>query len=255
LVLLVTTLALASPSARDHASASHGEHGHEDDKGLSLLTNGHHQEIVQYELDPETQAALDVQIEMSKQVAAMYPTVADAEAAGYRRAGPYSPGLGAHYIKYGPREMNADGVVDGEDALHPLAIIYDGTEPGSEVAGFMYYSMSPTEPQGFVGQNDVWHYHERICLKVANGQIDAPFGADMEATDTQCAAAGGSVIPVTQWMAHVWPVPGYDGVDGGVFAEVNPALDCPDGTYYRLPAEEWAAHPLNVCRSEAVRAQ
>ena len=254
LALLLTTAVLASPSARNHALESHGAHAgvHGDDKGLSLLTNGHHADIVQYELDPQTQAALDGQLELSRQVARQYPTVADAEAAGYRRAGPYSPGLGAHYIKMGLPEVNADGVLDREDLLHPLAIIYDGTAPDSQVAGFMYYSMSKTEPQGFAGPNDVWHYHERLCLKFGpSGQIDAPFGADREATDAQCAAAGGSIVPVTQWMAHVWSVPGYDDVDGGVFAEVNPGLACSDGTYYVLPPEEWVDHSLNVCKSEA----
>jgi hypothetical protein len=115
----------------------------------------------------------------------------------------------------------------------------------------MYYSMSATEPEGFAGPNDVWHYHEQLCLKFgANGVIDAPFGLDNEATEAQCASAGGSMLRQTQWMLHVWSVPGYDNIDGGTFAEVNPALDCPDGTYYRLPPEEWAAHPMNVCRSE-----
>jgi hypothetical protein len=248
LVLLLTTLALASPSARDHASASHGVHGHEDDRGLSLLSNGHHHDIVQYELDPATQAALDAQLKITREVARQYPTVADAEAAGYRRAGPYSPGLGAHYITYGPAALNADGVVDEDDLRHPLAIIYDGTEPDSPVAGFMYYSMSATEPQGFVSQNDTWHYHENVCLKTSNGVIDAPLGADNEVSQAQCAAVGGSLLTVTQWMAHVWSVPGYDDVDAGVFAEVNPELTCPDGTYYQRPIEEWVDNLLTTCR-------
>ena len=45
---------------------------------------------------------------ITKEVAATYPTVASVEAAGYRRAGPYSPGLGAHYTKVGPNELNSD---------------------------------------------------------------------------------------------------------------------------------------------------
>jgi hypothetical protein len=252
--LALTTAALASPSARDHAASAHGGHGAHavDDQGLSLLTNGHHHEIVQFDLDEPTQAALDAQMDVSRQVAAQYPTVAAAEAAGYRRAGPYSPGLGTHYIKYGGDELNADGVIDENDARHPLAIIYTGSAPDSEVAGFMYYSMSATEPEGFAGANDVWHYHENICLKFGpGGQIDAPFGADLDATEAQCSSVGGTLMPTTQWMVHVWSVPGYDNADGGVFAEVNPALDCPDGTYYRLPPEEWATHPLNVCRSQS----
>jgi hypothetical protein len=253
-VLAVATAALASPSARDHAAGAHGmhgAHGHEDDRGLSLLTNGHHHDIVQHELDPATQSALDAQLRQTRQVARRHPTVADAEAAGYRRAGPYSPGIGAHYIKYGPPELNSDGVIDGEDVMYPLALIYDGTEQDSAIAGFMYYSLSATEPQGFAGPNDVWHYHENLCLKFgANGEIDAPFGPDNAATQQQCDSVGGRIIPSTTWMLHVWSVPGWDNLDGGTFAEVNPALDCADGTYYRLPPEQWASNLMNICRAQ-----
>src|SRR5436190_499595 len=83
-----------------HAAHSLGESHTEDDQGLSLLTNGHHHEIVQQPLDSETRLALNAQVDETREVARLYPTVADADAAGYRRAGPYSPGLGAHYIKY-----------------------------------------------------------------------------------------------------------------------------------------------------------
>jgi hypothetical protein len=152
-------------------------------------------------------------------------------------------------VKTGPAELNADGAMDATDALHPLAIMYDGTSPDSRVAGFMYYSVSADEPQGFAGPNDVWHYHENICLKYGpNGEIDSPFGPDNSATTAQCEAAGGSIMPMTQWMVHVWSAPSYDNVDGGVFAEVNPRLACGDGTYYQLPIDEWAAHPLNSCK-------
>jgi hypothetical protein len=147
--------------------------------------------------------------------------------------------------------LNVDGVMEESDLRSPLAIIYDGTEPDSQVAGFMYYSTSATEPQGFAGPNDVWHYHEQICLKFGADGIEAPFGADKEATEAQCSSVGGTLLPLTQWMTHVWSVPGYDDVNGGVFAEVNPALACSDGTYYELPPEQWAANPLNTCRSDA----
>jgi hypothetical protein len=255
--LALATAALASPSARDHAMHAHGgdgsAHAHGgDDKGLSLLSNGHHHEIVQHELHPTTQALLDEQLAVTRDVAALYPTVADAEAAGYKRAGPYFPGIGAHYLKFGQQEFNRDGVVDEADLQHPLAIIYDGTHRDSRIAGFMYYSMSTDEPQGFVGPNDTWHYHENICLRTgANGEIDAPFGIDNAATKEECEGVGGSVITMTQWMLHVWSVPGYDNVNGGTFAEVNPALDCADGTYYTLPPDEWSANPMNVCRVQA----
>ena len=74
---------------------------------------------------------------------------------------------------------------------------------------------------------------------------DLPITADM------CQEVGGILLPATQWMVHVWSVPGYDNVDGGVFAEVNPALACSDGTYFRLDPTEWAQNLTNVCQSKA----
>jgi hypothetical protein len=280
-VAVVTSAVVASPEARNHAhahdpsavvaaapaaaGATVAADGHVhggaaaaaatpvavSDEGLSLLSNGHHHAITQLPMSPATQLELKRQLAITREVAARYPTVADAEAAGYRRAGPYSPGLGTHYTITTPAALNFDGVVDDNDLRHPLSIIYDGSEPDSPVAGFMYYATTSTAPQGFASENDVWHYHEQICLSYADGEINAPFGADLAASEAQCSQVGGFMLDSTQYMVHVWSVPGYDNVDGGVFAEVNPALDCADGTYWRLPASEWPTHLTNVCEAGA----
>lgn len=220
-----------------------------DDKGLSALTNGHHHDIgPEAPLDAATRAQLTHEITLTQQVAAQYPTVADAEAAGYHRAGPYSPGLGAHYIRISGEGLNADGVMDDADLLNPMSIIYAGTAPTSPVAGFMYYSVNGPEPAGFAGPNDHWHYHTNTCIKyLPTGEIDAPFGADTDVPKDLCSQAGGNMLDVTQWMVHVWSVPGWESQQG-LFGEVNPALTCPDGTYYKLPMEQWKDHPLDVCR-------
>jgi hypothetical protein len=270
-VIALTMFVITSAEARNHAHGSHGDHaeagaaGHAHDEGeaaghshddpglgFSELSNGHHHEIVEHELSPMTQARLDEQLAITQQVAARYPTVADAEAAGYRLAGGYSPGLGAHYISYGGASfMNADGTMNRDDLEHPLSIIYDGTDPDSEVAGFMYYSFADleNEPAGFIGPNDVWHYHENLCLKMGPNGIEAPFGMDNEATQAQCDSVGGYIMPITQWMVHVWSVPGYENEHGGVFGEHNAKLTCPDGTYYQDPPEEWVNTPLTTCRT------
>jgi hypothetical protein len=254
--LVVGSVAVASPSASQHNhGAGEAADGHThtapDKLGFSLLGNGHHHAIAPHDQDPATQAELDRQIAITREVAATYPTVASAEAAGYKRAGPYSPGLGAHYTKVGPNELNADGVVDDEDLRHPLSIIYDGNDPDSKVAGFMYYSMSTTEPVGFVGTNDTWHTHSNVCVKFGPDGVDSPLGADLPITKEQCEATGAVLLDSTQWMVHVWSVPGYDNTNGGVFAEENPALACSDGTYFMLPPEEWPTNLMNVCRSKA----
>lgn len=272
--LVLATTAVASPSASHHAHDSHGtdsatgtgtdcvteSDGHThcteattvDDKGFALLGNGHHHAIVAHDLDPATQAELDRQLAITREVAAMYPTVAAAEAAGYRRAGPYSPGLGAHYTKSGIAEMNPSGIMTDEVLLHPQSLQFAGNEPDSEIAGFMYYSASKIEPVGFPGTNDVWHYHTNICIKMSPDGIDAPLGADRDdVTSEMCQAVGGFLLQNTSWMVHVWSLPGWENPSGGVFAEEHPMLGCSDGTYFTVPTDETPANRLNNCASGA----
>jgi hypothetical protein len=260
LVLAVTAVAVAAavltpldePEPELAAGATAVVDDVDDDLGFGALANGHHRAITVQDLTAEEQAALDDQLAVTREVAERYPTVADAEAAGYRRAGPYSPGLGAHYIRASGEALNPDGVMDPADLEQPLAILYDGTEPGSEVVGFMYYSIGGAEPTGFAGPNDVWHQHSSVCIVTRpDGSTDAPLGADREATAEECALFGGTLLQQTQWMVHVWSVPGYelDDEDGGTFGEAHPALRCPDGTYHQRPVEEWPDHPLSSCRT------
>ncbi len=51
-------------------------------------------------LDAPTRDQLALQLAGSRAVAMRYPTVADAEAAGFVLAGGLAPGSGAHYINY-----------------------------------------------------------------------------------------------------------------------------------------------------------
>jgi hypothetical protein len=219
------------------------------DKGLSLLSNGHHHRMVDEQpLTTDERATLSRQIDATIAAAKKFPTVAAALAAGYKRTGPYMPGIGAHYIHFSGQGLNPDGVMDDADLADPLAIVYAGTDPTSPIAGFMYYSMSPKEPVGFAGGNDVWHYHADLCLKYGADGIDVPYGLDHSATKKQCEAVGGQLMKQTQWMVHVWSVPGWESRQG-LFGEVNPALMCPDTTYYQYKPEQWSQDPLNACKS------
>lgn len=263
-IIVLAAGAIASPSASNHAHANGGcpkdfkpnpelvsadGHNHAgadacvlaDDRGFAALSNGHHHAMLEMPLDPATQAELDRELDITREVAAQYPTIASAEAAGYRRAGPYSPGLGIHYTRSGAAELNAAGVMTDEALRHPQALIFAGTAPDSPIAGFMYYSMSKIEPTGFPGVNDSWHYHSNVCIKMTPTGIDAPLGADRsDVTAELCASVGGIMLNTTQWMVHVWSVPGWENESGGVFAEANPKLGCSDGSYLRITDEELA---------------
>ena len=226
-----------------------------DDKGLSLIMNGageggghvHSNEVVP--VDAATQAQLDAQLAAMKPLMEKFPTVKDAEAAGYHRQGPYSPGLGAHYAEAGRPNLNTGPTVEGEALKHPM-LIFDGVAPDSKLAGFMYLIFSlDTEnpPEGFVGPNDHWHYHTNVCIVPdGKGGTDAPLGADASATKELCDKYKGFLIANTGYMAHVWPVPGYESPQG-MFSNLNPKMTCPNGTYYVVAQEEIGTR-ANACK-------
>ena len=283
-VLALSTAALASPSARNHADDSHGGHSHDvalaatdvaastgtgcvtagdghrhctaaaplDDKGFSTLSNGHHHAIVWHDQDPATQAELDRQLDLTRQAAARYPTLADAVAAGYRPAGTYGPGAGIHYVGGAGGEPRPDGSLSDETLLHPDTLLFDGTGPDARLAGLMFNVNTTVEPVGFVGTNDVWHNHTGLCIVFTDKGISTALSdeKDPQVKAQKCPQVGGRFVEQTGWMMHVWTVPGYGDVPGGVFAESNPLLACSDGTYESVPAAERVT-PDNSCRSGA----
>jgi hypothetical protein len=127
--------------------------------------------------------------------------------------------------------------MDPEDIASPT-LIYDGIERDAALAGFMYMAYQETEPEGFVGDLDRWHYHTAVCIVMGPNGIETPFGADLTGvTDAMCEAEGGRMLDFTGYMVHVWTVPGYES-ELGVFSDLNPAITCPDGTYHVIPTEE-----------------
>jgi hypothetical protein len=263
-VLVVTAAAITSPSAAHHA---HGEHAHDDgtpdhahpDDGTTLDGHGAHDDaqlaflfpdgddlgwaqvnngmnehgghgaaVPLDELHPRTRARLIHQLALTQEAVELYPTVADAEAAGYRRTGEFNPGLGVHYSGAGAPDL--DGVMSDDEIRRPSTLIFDGSRSDSPLAGFMYLtsSMSGEQPEGFAGPNDFWHAHQGVCIRfVAGGEINALDGG---LTEQECRERGATYVDVTTSMVHVWTVPAYTN-PVGVFAEANPALRCPDLTY------------------------
>ena len=183
--------------------------------------------------------ALSKQLAVTSSLVERYPTLGAAEAAGWNRAGPFSPGLGVHDMGPG-YALNADGRMDPEDLLAPM-LIFDGLTPDAKLAGFMYLAYgTTTEPEAFAGANDHWHYHEHVCIATAaDGSISTPFGADLDGvTEGMSTEAGGSWLDDTGYMVHVWNVPGYESPDG-MFDELNPAITCARGTSTGSTSESW----------------
>jgi hypothetical protein len=174
-------------------------------------------------LDAPTRELLAQQLTQAREHAMQFPTVADVTAAGYRLAGGFAPGSGAHYV---------GGPMSGGDTFDPKAVqslIYDGTSPTSKIVGLMYYAMGEA-PEGFAGPNDHWHRHSSVCTKFTNGQIEVPFPADADVTKQQCTDVGGFFMTITGYMVHAWVVPGWESPQG-VFSHENVNVRCADGTY------------------------
>lgn len=132
-----------------------------DDKGLSLIMNGHQHEREVIPMDSVTTALLARQLARTAELVTFYPTVADAEAAGYRRQGPYSPGLGTHYGKGGDTLVGA--TITDDNVLDPM-LIFDGTDPTSKLAGFMYIVFGVAGvPEGFQGRVQRGQSGARLC--------------------------------------------------------------------------------------------
>jgi hypothetical protein len=176
-------------------------------------------------LDATTRATLKTQLADARDFALRYPTVADATAAGYRLAGGFAPGSGAHYITYGG--LTGQGAFD---STKPISLIYDGTNPTSQVIGLMYYGMGQGAPEGFAGPNDHWHRHSNVCLKNGPGGLEVPFPADQDVTAAQCADVKGNLLKTTGYMVHAWVVPSWES-PLGVFSHDNPDVRCADGTF------------------------
>ena len=50
------------------------------------------------------------------------------------------------------------------------------------------------------------------------------------ATKQQCDKVGGSLLKRTQYLLHVWVVPGYESPEG-VYAHLSSTITCDDGSY------------------------
>ncbi|MEO6125140.1 MAG: hypothetical protein ABIR32_15660 [Ilumatobacteraceae bacterium] len=156
-------------------------------------------------------ADLAAQLTVARAAAAQFPTVGAAVAGGYTLITGYLPLIGAHYIKW--------GLLDGNfDPAAPEMLLYDGTEPDSNIVGLSYYLFSDTEPSPFVGANDHWHQHIGLCIK------DGVVVGGENTSIAECTERGGAKAGATNgWMVHAWVVPGWDSPQG-VFSPEHPGL-------------------------------
>ncbi|HYZ98187.1 MAG TPA: hypothetical protein VE575_05505 [Acidimicrobiales bacterium] len=195
-------------SADGTSACERSGYGNEGNSG-----HGHRGPVPFTAVDAATRARLADEIEQSNAVAAKYPTVADAEAGGWRRITPYVPCIAAHYLN--------NTLLDGNfDPANPEILLFDGTDPDSQLVGLSYLQFADpdTPPDGFAGGNDPWHVHTQLCLG-GGGVV-----GDESTTEEECASRGGSLVRLDNlWMMHMWNVPGWES-RWGLFSSEHPDL-------------------------------
>jgi len=253
LVAGLTSAALASPSARGHAHGGAGNevagtdaagaagHAHGDaaptggDTQAAAVNfggvvdpedipagaepgtasgHGHTGVSPHYYIDdPAVRAQLGQELAVARETALRFPTAADAQAAGYTRATPYVPRIGAHWLKAGL-------LGNGFDPAEPEMLLYDGNGLDAKIIGLSYLALTDPEtpPEGFVGPNDPWHPHIGLC--VAGTRVLAA----VDTSEADCRARGGRKSALDNlWMSHAWVVPGWES-PWGTFSAENPDL-------------------------------
>jgi hypothetical protein len=155
------------------------------------------------------------ELDQARDAAAQFPTVADAIDGGYWQGDTYYAGLGVHFQDY--------GLLGEFDPGRPVQLLYDGDAPESRLVGLSYVMelTGDVPPEGFAGDNDVWHRHRSFCLDTARRSLN--LAADV-LSESECSALGGSYVPnETLWMLHAWVVSGCES-DWGIFSAANPRL-------------------------------
>jgi hypothetical protein len=147
---------------------------------------------------------------------------------GFIQSVQFVPGLGTH-------DLIADVSLSGFDPERPMFFQYDGSGDDARLAGLSWFVQQPagvtTPPEGFPGDNDMWHTHAQLCYR--NGAGGVVVGSEI--SDEECARRNGQNrgLPGV-WMIHAWIMPGYENyydVFSGAYACVRgrgPVTDMAD---------------------------
>ena len=206
--------AAPTPASPGEVGAGTGGSTAESAASVAASEHGARGAVQQLPLTNAEQTQLNAQMAEARAVTAKYPTVKDAEAAGYMESTVYVPCIGAHYTNI--------GLTTSFDPAHPSELLYAGTSPDSKIVGLSFLVYHPGgPPPGFAGPNDHWHQHNAnggLCMQ--GGRV---IGGE-ETTRQQCAARGGRKTLLTDiWMVHAWVAPDIT-CSWGVFSGECPNL-------------------------------
>jgi hypothetical protein len=178
---------------------------------------------------------LGAQMDLAKAFTEDYPTVAVAEAAGFYRSFNFYPGMGTHHGAFGavtpailtdPSFNRFDPILPGKmdatfDPGEPEFLQFNGSGPDAELIGMSWYVRTEDgqPPEGFVGGNDWWHHHPRLCLSTVDARI-----VGVNSSESQCASLNGILTYMhNYYMVHLWVVDDLEYHDD-VFAPQHPCI-------------------------------
>jgi hypothetical protein len=165
-------------------------------------------------LDATNCLALNIHLNEAVKYASQFPTAGVAEANGWHHLAPFIAGQGTHHVNI------ERGITSDFDPRRPNLLMYDSNSDSGVLTGMVWAVVSGhMPPEGFPGDNDHWHFHEKLCY------VDGPFIVGDNISDAQCAARGGVNQDTSDiWLLHVW-LPIYDGWQAtDIFNKTHPGV-------------------------------
>ena len=204
-----TGAATSAGQHADHPAATtvgEGAEGAEGAEGTSSFGSHTHSPGPTTE---EEWLVLGRQLAAAKAATARFQSIARARAAGYFQVTQFIPGLGLHLANLHIRQ-------DVFDPTHPQLLLYMPKRSGGYVlagVGYMFVHQG-VPPEGFVGGQDVWHFHTNLCFLPDGSVTLAPGRA-------ACRTRSGVFQKQTAWLLHAWI---WRANPNGVFTEANPMV-------------------------------
>ena len=225
---------------------STGIGGHHVDSAYEAMTKG--------ELDSELCETLTYELKDAIEWAAQWPTLGDAEDAGYTMSVEYIEGMGTHHVilndfsmdshEFDPQNPEFPGTIidDVFEYARPEFLMYGGEERDSDLVGFAWFVRAPVDspPEGFAGDNDWWHRHPSLCIRPSDFLLR---GSDLD--EETCDNRDGINVNLEEyWMVHAWIIRPWLTYDD-VFTNHHPCL-LDDGPEQDDDAECWAESTEHV---------
>lgn len=160
---------------------------------------------------------LGAQMEAARAAALLFPTLADAERAGWVPIGDFVPGAGQMLVNPSP--------IDAFDPAIPSALLFASSAEDAPVVGVQYDVRGDDAPDGFIGQRPLWHLHAGTCeIDDDRGTVTVVY--EPAVTGTACVGIDARLTTTVSWMIRAWVIPGWDN-PGGPFAHDHSLLTQP----------------------------